>query len=151
MEKKDIKPINIKLHIKKRPVKKSVGYLLLVIILSFVVGFGFYNYIYKSNIAFLAIPIIIIAGIFINAKGIINIVDFIFNTYTITTFVCTEIKYKYDKENNKSDKYSEVYFIDYKTNNRFTYKFNYRVNFNVGSAYRITRGRFSSTYVAVFR
>ena len=151
MEKKDVKPINIKLHIKKRPIKKSIGYLVLLIILAVAVGFGFYTYIYKSNVAFLAIPIIIIAGIFLNTKGIINIIDFIFNTYTVTTAVCTEIKYKYDKEENKSDKYSEVYFTDYKTNNILTYKFKYRVNLNEGSVYKITRGRFSNTYVAIFR
>lgn len=145
------KPISVKLPLKKRPIKGSLFYLAVTILIAIGVGFGFYKYLYSSYIAFFAIPIIIIAGIFINLRGIINIIDFIFNQYVITTAVCTEVKYKYDKDSNVSDKYSEIEFKDHKNNKIFKYKFHYRANFYKGNVYRITRGRLSNTYVSVFR
>lgn len=147
----DIRDNRVKIPIKKRPIKGSIIYLLTVIIISVIIGIAFYNYIYKSPIAFLSIPIVIIAGILVNIKAIVNIIDFIFNLYIVRTVVCTEVKYKYDKSNNISDKYSEVCFKDFRNNKVLKYKFGYRVKFTEGTAYRITHGKLSNTYVSVFK
>ncbi|MGL4762539.1 MAG: hypothetical protein ACRCWG_13920 [Sarcina sp.] len=145
------KAISVKLPLKKRPIKGSLFYLAVIIVIAILIGVGFYQYLYKSYIAFFAIPVVIIAGIFINLRGIINIIDFIFNQYIVTTAVCTNVIYKYDKENNISDKYSEIEFKDHKNSTVFKYKFRYRASFKQGNVYRITRGRLSSTYVSIFR
>ncbi|MGL4453070.1 MAG: hypothetical protein ACRCTZ_18065 [Sarcina sp.] len=145
------KSISVKLPWKKRPIKGSLFYLVVLILIAIGIGYGFYKYLYQSYIAFLAIPVIIIAGIFINLKGIINILDFIFNQYIVTTAVCTKVNYKYDEENKISDKYSQIEFKDYKNNESFTYTFRYRASFNEGTVYRLVRGKLSNTYVSIFR
>lgn len=143
--------VSVKIQFKKRPKKNSLVYLVSLIILSVGVSFIFYELIYKSEVAFLAIPIILIAGIFINIRGIINIIDFVFNLYTVTTVVCTDIDYKKDANGNISDKYSKVYFKDHRTGKNTVYTFRYKTKFSKGSAYRIIHGRLSGTYVSINR
>ncbi|WP_297520622.1 hypothetical protein [uncultured Clostridium sp.] len=151
MKNSNNKPISVKLPFKKRPIKGSLFYLIAIILLALIVGFGFYKYLYSSYIAFLAIPVIILAGIFINLRGIINILDFILNQYIVTIAVCTNVNYKYDEKKNINEKYSEIEFKDYKNNEIFKYRFRYKANFNKGTVYKITRGRLSNTYVSVLR
>ena len=151
MRNSDSKSIRVKLPFKKRPIKGSLFYLVILILIAVGVGYGFYKYLYQSEIAFLAIPVIIIAGIFLNVRAIINILDFIFNQYIVTTAVCTKVNYKYDEKNKVSDKYSNVEFKDYKNNESFKYTFRYRTNFNEGTVYKLVRGRLSNTYVYIFR
>lgn len=138
----------VSVPIKKRPIKSSAIYLLSIIILGVVVSFALYEFLYKSYTAFLTIPIIIIGGIFLNGKSIINIIDYIFNLYEITVAVCTSVEYKTTKENDISDKYSLVYFTDFKNNKVIKIKFNYKVKFNEGNVYKITLGKLSKTYVS---
>lgn len=143
--------LRIKVPFKKRPRKSDLFYLILIIIISIAVSFAFYKFIYESKIAFLAIPIILLAGIFINLRGIINLLDIIFNLYTITTVVCTAVEYKKDEHGNISDKYSKVYFKDFKSGKEIIYKFRYRTKFAKGSAYRIIHAKLSKTYAFIDR
>lgn len=134
--------------LKRRPIKSSIIYLLSIIILGVAFSFALYEFLYKSYIAFLVIPIIIIGGILFNTKLIINIIDYIFNLYEITVAVCTDVEYKTTKENTISDKYSVVYFKDFKNNKVVKFKFNYKVKFKQGNVYKITHGKLSKTYVS---
>ena len=45
------KPISVKLPLKKRPIKGSLFYLAVTILIAIGVGFGFYKYLYSSYIA----------------------------------------------------------------------------------------------------
>lgn len=148
---KDKSSVKVKVNFKKRPGKFSIVYIILLIFVSIGVGFAFYKYIYKSNIAFLAIPIIILAGIFVNLKGIINIIDLLFNLYEVKSVVCTDVEYKKDEKGNISDKYSKVYFTNHKTGENLIYTFRYKSRFNKGSAYRIVHGKYSKTYAHISR
>ena len=137
---------SIKLPLNRRPIKTSIMYLVAIIIISFACGYGLYNFLYKSNIAFLAIPVVFIMGIAIKSTEILNIIDFVCNSYVVTSAICTGVEYKGDKESESN--YSVVYFKDYKNNKEFKYEFNYKARFTKGTLYKITHGKFSKMYVS---